>query len=98
MLQSGSLIGNCVANNNAVITVSYMEVGVPVWISISTYYPAGKIQMYTYNTFDKLNFMNRLYNRAIGITLIANQCKKSHSKTAMVSIVVFRISSRCLVT
>ena len=41
MLQSGSLIGNCMANNNATITVSYMEVGAAVWSNISTYYPAG---------------------------------------------------------
>ena len=41
MLQSGSSNGNCVANNNATLTVSYMEVGTAVWSSISTYYPKG---------------------------------------------------------
>lgn len=41
MLQSGSLIGNCTANNNTTITVSYMEVGTEVWSDISTYYPTG---------------------------------------------------------
>ena len=46
MLQSGSLNENCVANNNAVISVSYMEVGIPVWINISTYYPTGKVRVY----------------------------------------------------
>ena len=46
MLQSGSLVGNCVANNNAVISVSYMEAGIPVWINISTYFPAGKLHVH----------------------------------------------------
>ena len=46
MLQSGSLVGNCVASNNAIITVSYMEIGTPVWVNISTYYPAGKLLVY----------------------------------------------------
>ena len=47
MLQSGSLIGNCVASNNAIMRVSYMEVGTPVWINISTYYPQGKLLQYS---------------------------------------------------
>jgi len=41
---------NCRANNNAVIGVSYMEVGTPVWINISTYYPAGKLHTCMHNT------------------------------------------------
>ena len=41
MLQSGSLLGTCEANNNASITVSYKEETSTEWTRISTYYPSG---------------------------------------------------------